>query len=135
MLERRENFAHELGKYEVPETALPRTRKAFTGEKPDDVQAWVASYASEMGWKQRNSQPAASGNGTPSPTPPPPPGPGPNVPRTPPPAAHVVTEDTPLMRQSPTDREALRRKIGDLAFADRLMKEVITNNVRVPVGH
>ncbi len=130
LLERRENFAHALGKFDVPDTALVRARKAFSAEKPDDVADWVKTFATDMGWKQRTAQPAPAGSpaattttATTS---------TPHVTERPgPPAAHVVTDDTPLRSMSPSDREAYRQKVGDIKFADRYLKELRDGNVMV----
>ena len=124
LLERRENFAHALGKFDVPESAIPRARKAFTSEKPDDVNGWVATFASEMGWKQRNA-PAPASAGSPAATTATATTITPHVTERPgPPAAHVVTDDTPLRSMSESDREAYRRKVGDIKFADRYLEEL-----------
>jgi hypothetical protein len=123
LLERRENFAHALGKFEVPDTAIARARKAFTAEKPDDVNGWVSTFATEMGWKQRSAQPPAPA-GPPAATSTAP-APTAHVTERPgPPASHVVTDDTPLRSMSFADREAYRQKVGDIKFADRYLEEL-----------
>lgn len=74
VIERRENFALELGRFDVPTAAIARARQAFKAENPTDIATWARSYASDMGWKERAASSAAAGTsnpGTGSPQPPP----------------------------------------------------------------
>lgn len=66
IIERRENFAFELGRFDAPASGVSRARAAFKAENPADVNAWARAYATDMGWKERAAPSAATG--TPNPT-------------------------------------------------------------------
>lgn len=59
-----------------------------------------------------------------------PPGP-PITSRGTPPPAGKPTADTPILSMSEADRRALAAEIGDIKFADRMIKEMVRDNVRV----
>lgn len=48
-----------------------------------------------------------------------------------PPPAGAPTDDTPILSMGEADRKALAAKIGDIKFAERLLKEVVRDRVRV----
>lgn len=60
MLDRRESFASELGRFEAPASAVARARAAFKAENPADVHGWARAYATDMGWKERAAPSAAA---------------------------------------------------------------------------
>jgi hypothetical protein len=75
IIERRENFAFELGRFDAPASAIARARTAFKAENPSDISGWARAYASDMGWKERAASSAATANPNPTGQPPsPPPG-------------------------------------------------------------
>lgn len=124
LIERRESLALALGRYDIPDTAIDRARKSFKAENPTDVGTWVAAFATDMGWRQRNStaQPAPAGPPA-TPTPTIPVGP-PVTGGGPPPPSNPVRTDTPIHKLSIPDREALRRQVGDIEFKNRLFREM-----------
>lgn len=48
-----------------------------------------------------------------------------------PPPAGQPTDDTPILSMGEADRKALAAKMGDVKFAERLLKEVVRDRVRV----
>lgn len=48
-----------------------------------------------------------------------------------PPPAGAPTDDTPILSMGEADRKALAAKMGDVKFAERLLKEVVRDRVRV----
>lgn len=104
-------------------------------KRPTDVAQFVTETVSMLGLgKKPAATPAAPANGqTPPQTVNPataPSGP-PVTSRSAPPPSSAPTDDTPILSMSEVDREATRVKLGDLKFAERLMKELARDNVRV----
>ncbi len=123
LIERHQSLGLALGKYDIPETALARARQSFKADSPTDVGAWVTTFATDMGWKQRSSaaQPAPGiAAASPPVTPSGPPVTGGGAP----PASDPVRSDTPIHKRSIPDREALRREIGDIEYKNRLFREM-----------
>ena len=105
--------------------ALPVAQKKFLREqvmsqRPPDVEAFVRSFVDVWGQPAATAAPPATTTTTPG-TPAPLAQPVVSRPAAPPPQA--VTDDAPILSMTPDQRIALARRIGDKAFADRLMSE------------
>lgn len=130
-------FGRALGKFDLNDKAIALVEREFANAKPSDPAAWLDERAEAYGWKRLGGQPTPAANGgAPNgaqPTAPPAGGtvPPPVLSRGTPPPPSQPTEDTPILSMSIPDREALRAKIGDIAFADRHLKELAARNVRV----
>lgn len=124
-------FDRTIGKFELSEKAQELVEREFASSKTPDPIAWLNERAEAYGWKRLGATPAPAPAGQPA-TPPPAVLSGPPVTSrgTPPPAA-APTDDTPILSMSHADREALRVKIGDVAFADRHLKELVARNTKV----
>lgn len=104
-------------------------RNLVMEKRPDNVGEYVTSFVKAWG-ASKPATPATPAPETPAPktTPQGPPVTGSGAPANP---THTVTEDTPILRMSDSDKIALRRKIGDVAFVERMRKEFKDGNVRV----
>lgn len=123
-------FDRAVDKYELPPSARDIIEADFNKASPQDPAEWVQQRAEAFGWKARGSNPATPAPETPAPktTPQGPPVTGSGAPANP---THTVTDDTPILRMSDADKIALRRRIGDVAFVERMRKEFKDGNVRV----
>jgi hypothetical protein len=123
-------FERAAGVYGLSSDALGILEDDFNSANPQDPAAWVAKRASAFGWK-----PAGGGTNPATPAP----APAPQVTSTGAPVSGggapsnptKVTDDTPILRMSDEDREALRRRIGDFAYVDRMKKEFREHGTRV----
>lgn len=121
-------FDRAVDKYELPPSARDIIEADFNKASPQDPAEWVQQRAEAFGWKARGSNPATPAPETPAAkTPQGPPVTGSGAPANP----TTVTEDTPILRMSETDRVALMRRIGNAAYVERFRKELREGNVRV----
>lgn len=134
-LNRIRSFEREAGKYGLSADALETLEEDFNTANPPDPAAWVQKRATAFGWKPAGQAATPNGNGSP---PSGQPASNPVVPTGPPvtsrgapPPAGVPTDDTPIMSLSESDRKALIAKIGDVKYAERMLKEMARDNVRV----
>lgn len=126
-------FDRTLGRFALSDKARELTEREFLASKPSDPAAWLSERAEAYGWNLVGGGAPAAPAAAPPAAPPVPQSPAraglPITDRAPPPPPAVVTDDTPIMSMSATDREALRRKVGDLKFAERWLAE--SRNVRI----
>lgn len=103
-------------------------RNLVMEKRPEDVAEYVTSFVKAWG-TGKAATPATPAPENPAPKTPTqgPPVTGSGAPASP----NVVTDDTPILRMSESDRIALRRRIGDAAYVERMRKEFRQNNVRV----
>lgn len=126
-------FDRAADKYGLSDAARAILEGDFNTANPQDPVGWVTQRAEAFGWK-------AAGPATPA-------TPAPETPaaKTAPQGAPVtssgapanpttVTDDTPILRMTEGDRIALRRRIGDAAYVERMRKEFREGNVRVRFG-
>jgi hypothetical protein len=126
------SFERAVGQFGLSPAALDLLESDFNTANPQDPAGWVKQRAEAFGWKApgQPSTPAATvaattPPGTVAPT-------GPHITERPtPPAPHVVTEDTPILSLSVSDRDALRAKLGDVAYAERFRRELKEKQVRI----
>lgn len=124
-------FDRAVDKYDLPSSARDIIEADFNKASPQDPAEWVQQRAEAFGWKTRgSSNPATPAPETPAPkiTPQGAPVTGTGAPANP---TTVVTDDTPILRMTDSDRIALRRRIGDADYVERMRKEFRQNNVRV----
>lgn len=118
-------------------------RTAARRENPPDMDAFVTKWARLFGKQKGGAQQpnpngngnGAPANGSPAPAQPPVASAAPVTSRGTPPASSGPTDDTPILSMSIPDREALRAKIGDVAYAERHLKELARHNVRIRPRH
>lgn len=107
-------------------------RELVMKERPSDVADYVSNFVTMSGW---NSKPVPAGPAAaPAPAPTTTAAAAPTVPvtsRATAPAPSGPTDDTPILSMSDADRKALIAKIGDIKYAERVLKEVARDNVRV----
>lgn len=130
------SFERAAGGFGLSPAALELLEQDFNTANPQDPAAWVTQRATAFGWKQAGSATpatATSATETPAPkiTPHGPPVTGSGAPAN---STTVVTDDTPILRMSEADRIALRKRIGDGPYVDRMRKEFRQGNVRVKFG-
>jgi hypothetical protein len=111
-------------------------RDAARRENPADMDSFVANWGRMFGKApgQTAAPPTttpAAATTAPKTTPQAPPVTGAGAPAN---STTVVTDDTPILRMSEADRIALRRRIGDGPYVDRMRKEFRQGNVRVKFG-
>lgn len=109
-------------------------RAAARRENPADVDGFVSKWARMFGKAGQNppGNVVSAPQGAPIATPPPvAPGTPPVTSRATPPNHGTPTDDTPILSMSDSDRRALAAKIGDIKFAERMLKEMARDNVRV----
>jgi hypothetical protein len=125
------SFERAAGSYGLSADAIATLEEDFNAANPPDPTAWVQKRANAFGWKAAGAatQPPASTPVVPSP--PAVPGTPPVTSRATPPPAGAPTDDTPIMSMSEGDRRALAAKIGDKAFAERHLKELVKGNTRI----
>lgn len=124
-------FDRAVDKYGLTDSARAILEGDFNAANPQDPAAWVSQRAEAFGWKAAGAAtPATPAPDVPAPKTAPqgPPVTGSGAPANP---NTTITDDTPILRMSDADKVALRRRIGDVAFVERMRKEFKENNVRV----
>lgn len=107
-------------------------RELVMKERPSDVADYVSNFVTLSGWNNKPTPAApATGSQPAQPANPAPPAGPPVTSRGAPPPAGIPTDDTPIMSMSESDRKALIAKIGDVKYAERMLKEMARDNVRV----
>ncbi len=131
LMKLRDDFDDAIGDLTLTGAQKKFLREHVMEKRPDDVGGYLRTFTETLGVGKQPSTPVAPVATT---TPPgaPAPATGPHITERPvPPASHVVTEDTPILSLSLADREALRSKLGDIAYAERFRRELKEKQVRV----
>lgn len=128
-----EAFGDVLSEFPFDREQRAEIRNAAKRENPSDMDGFVAKWARMFG-KQKAGGGTSSTPATqtaPGSTPAPQAPAGPPVTGGGPPANPTnVTDDTPLLRMSNADREALRQRIGDAEYVKRMREQFRTVRVR-----
>lgn len=107
-------------------------RELVMKERPSDVADYVSNFVTLSGWNNKPTPAApATGSQPAQPANPASPAGPPVTSRGAPPPAGTPTDDTPILSLSESDRKALIAKIGDVKYAERMLKEMARDNVRV----
>lgn len=131
-----DTFNDVLSEFPFDREQRATIRDAARRENPTDIDGFVARWGRMFGKQPgraaatttTTTQAAAETTTAPKTTPQGPPVTGSGAPANP---THVVTEDTPILRMSESDRVALLKRIGNAAYVERFRKELRSNNVRV----
>jgi hypothetical protein len=125
----RDDFDDAVGDLSLTGAQKKFLREMVMEKRPDDVSGYVSNFVQLSGWKAGTATTPATPASAPA-APQAPQGPpvtGSGAPANP---TNVVTDDTPILRLSNEAREALRRRIGDAAYVDRMRKEFRTVRVK-----
>ena len=129
-----EALSDSLAEFSFDKEQRAEIRAAARRDNPSDVDAFVAKWGRMFG-----KQPGSPATATPAATAPVQvqpvttavPGTPPVTSRGTPPPAGTPTDDTPIMSMSEADKRALAARIGDKAFAERHLKELVKSNTRI----
>jgi hypothetical protein len=125
----RDAFDDVAGDLPIKSSQRSLMREAVMRDRPADMGAYVNRYVERAGWS--TAAPAAPQPAVPvSPSVPATPA-VPSTLRAPPPPTPVVTDSTPILSMSDTDRERLVERIGIDEFNKRLMPELARTRVRI----
>lgn len=122
------SFDRAMRRFDLSDDALAVVEEDFAKANPSDPMAWVQSRASAYGWKQHGGSTVTAPAATQPATSTPPASPAnhapPVVSRPAAPAPQPVADDAPILSMTPEQRESLARRIGNDAYAKRLLGEL-----------
>lgn len=132
LIQLRDDFDDAVGELALESGQKKFLRNLVMEKRPSDVAQFVTETVSLLGLgkKPTPAAPAPGQQPAQSAQPAVPNGP-PITSRAAPPPAGAPTDDTPIMSMSEADRKALIAKIGDVKYAERMLKEMARDNVRV----
>lgn len=126
------SFERAVGQYGLEADAIAMLEEDLNAANPSDPADWVHKRAKAFGWKASGGTSTPATPATPAAmaapqiTPKGAPVTGGGAPSNP----TTITDDTPILRMSNSDQLALRQRIGDVAFVDRMRKEFRNTRVR-----
>lgn len=133
IIQLRDDFDDAISELQLEGGQRKFLRSLVMEKRPSDVAQFVTDTVTLLGLGKKPAPPAATATGQQPAQPANPAAPAapPVTSRSAPPPSSAPTEDTPILSMSEADREATRVKLGDLKYAERLMKELARDGVRV----